>query len=733
MTPPGRPFRADRVWIAALLVAGLAVRLSPWAAVFREGRVFFVDTDDFYHLRRIMTAAANFPGLPMFDPYLGFPSGFPVNWPPLYDFFVGLLTLVAGLGRPSLRLSQTVAALVPPLAGVATLWLFHRAARRICGRRAALWSLAFAAVLPSLVFYTLLGRPDHHCFENFWFMAALLPILKLIAGGGEEPAAAAWAAAAGAAGVLFWLGSVAFSVILFSFAASELAFPRRPGAPPARAFFWLGAAFLLEAALLLPFCAISRWASNGAVLFDAPSAFQPLMLACCGLGTLGLYWRRVRGRGGRTIVVCAAAFLAAAFLAARGVAALALFASAPLPIFESTSEMQPLLAPFGRWGLAYAGSCFGWAFWALPPLAFFFAHEARRDPAKRLVLAWTALMGALALWQTRYAYHLSLPAVLLFGWGAERAALRLAALAAARGLARPRLWGRAVTLALALALLFPALKNVAALPFVAADSLTGDADLIEACAWIRENTPPTRSLWRDEGAPEYGVYSIHNVGNQVAAIAQRPAAAGNMHFLRRQILDSIAFFFMDGAQPAYDFLRARRFRYLLLSDLVHTGVLPLYARLFHRDGYDFAPRPNGGLPLAPRFLDLVYMRLYVFDGSLARLGGRMIAPADHFRLVHESPRENFGVRVYKVFEVVPGARLAGGCRTGVVEASVLVRTNQGRKFVYRNFAVCGKDGRYAMNLPYAGTYSVVCRGLRRSLSVAEREIEAGTSQVLGFD
>jgi len=721
MTPRG-PGRSGSHGAAALVLGGLAVRLSDWAAVFRGGRVLFLDTDDYYHLRRIMAAAQDFPRLPDFDPYLGFPRGFAVNWPALYDRFVGVLTLLVGAGRPDAATSMRVAAFVPPLAGAATLWLFWRAARRLCGEAAALWAVTFAAVLPPLVFYTALGRPDHHCFENFWLLAVLLALLRVLDARDERgrARAAARLAAAGALGALFWIGAVSLASAVFLFVLVELAAARR-GLAPAAAFFWIGAAFLAEAALLLPSGLTSRWGAAGEALFDAPSLFQPLALAAAGFGTWAFHWRRARGwRDARAAAAGAAAFAATALLAARGVGSLARYAAAPLPVFGVFSEMQPLLAPYGRWGPQTLLADFGWTFLLLPPLAFLYARAERRFEA-RLALCWAAVTGALALWQARYGLHFALPAALLLGWGAEKAAARLAPALGARGAAL----ARAAVAAGALLLLAPALRNLAGLALAAPDDVTGSPDLLAACDWLRENTPPTRSLWRDEGPPEYGVYAIHSLGDQVAAIAQRPAAAGDMHFLPEAILDSIRFFFESSPDGAYAFLRERRFRYVLLDDMLHDGTLPMYARLFGLDGFDSAPRPDGGLALAPRVWSLVYPRLYVLDGTRPPGAAASLAPVEHFRLVYESPTERFGVRAYKIFEVVAGARVEGACWGGVVSAETTVRAASGREFVYRDEAACGADRRFRLALPYAGRYALGAGDRRGRLAVSEDDVVSG--------
>ena len=44
--------------------------------------------DASYHARRILWGVANFPHVLQFDPYLNYPSGARVPWPPLYDWLL---------------------------------------------------------------------------------------------------------------------------------------------------------------------------------------------------------------------------------------------------------------------------------------------------------------------------------------------------------------------------------------------------------------------------------------------------------------------------------------------------------------------------------------------------------------------------------------------------------------------------------------------------------------------
>jgi asparagine N-glycosylation enzyme membrane subunit Stt3 len=166
-------------WVTGLLVCAFVLRLAPWSQVFYGGKIFLYDGDDYYHFRRIMVALANAPFLPTFDWYIGYPTGFYCPWPPLYDCMAAWIGMLAGFGGPSREFMMQLVSFIPPLGGVATLGVFYRVCRQVMSDRAALIALALASVWPMFLAYTILGRPDHHCFENFWFVTAALFVMKL--------------------------------------------------------------------------------------------------------------------------------------------------------------------------------------------------------------------------------------------------------------------------------------------------------------------------------------------------------------------------------------------------------------------------------------------------------------------------------------------------------------------------------------------------------------------------
>ena len=66
-----------------------AIRALPYHYVFAKGRVFFIDNDAYYHLRRIVYAVERFPDILVRDPYLGFPESARAIWPPYLDGAIG--------------------------------------------------------------------------------------------------------------------------------------------------------------------------------------------------------------------------------------------------------------------------------------------------------------------------------------------------------------------------------------------------------------------------------------------------------------------------------------------------------------------------------------------------------------------------------------------------------------------------------------------------------------------
>src|SRR6266568_3707254 len=62
-----------------------------------RGELLFLDPDSYDHLRRVTLGLAEFPKIPAFDSYYGYPVGTGQVWSPFFDYLISaLLFLVKG-------------------------------------------------------------------------------------------------------------------------------------------------------------------------------------------------------------------------------------------------------------------------------------------------------------------------------------------------------------------------------------------------------------------------------------------------------------------------------------------------------------------------------------------------------------------------------------------------------------------------------------------------------------
>ena len=103
--------------LIAVIVVAFLMRMLSYASVTANGSITFTGYDDFYHMRRILYTASNFPHSLNFDSYINYPYGFEIGWPPLFDLLGGLLAKILGGGQPDLHTVEFAGALLPVLLG----------------------------------------------------------------------------------------------------------------------------------------------------------------------------------------------------------------------------------------------------------------------------------------------------------------------------------------------------------------------------------------------------------------------------------------------------------------------------------------------------------------------------------------------------------------------------------------------------------------------------------------
>ncbi len=143
----------------------------------------------------------------------------------------------------------------------------------------------------------------------------------------------------------------------------------------------------------------------------------------------------------------------------------------------------------------------------------------------------------------------------------------------------------------------------------------------------------------------------------------------------------------------------------------------------------------------PAFRRLVATRLWLWDGMFGDASGRLAAvglPAlDAFRLLGEagttSPWRAVAVPWAKLFQVVPGARVAARTRPGArVEAWVTLHTNRGRAATFTTHATADAAGVARLRLPYATGLNgaVLATAWRLSDGRATADLPVGAGAVL---
>jgi dolichyl-phosphooligosaccharide-protein glycotransferase len=691
--------------LTPLALFGLAffVRCLPLQSVFlREGIVLF-DPDAYYHMRRIAFSVVNFPKTLSPDAYINHPDGGQPIWTPLFDWCVAALLLPLRSGDDVAALER-VAVFVPPLLGASTVVVLYFVARRHFGIAPATLAGVILALLSGHSWYSQLGFIDHHAAEALAATAMLGAGMRLLANASAvdpqvrlKRRGMLVTGACFGVGLLLWPGML-LHVAIVDLALVGFALTRRERAD-AVAFAWtLAAPHGIALALVAPLALSTRWTEWGPFSPVVLSAFQPWWMAAACLWSLGcaVAWRldrtgRSQARRLLTALALAIALLGASAAAFPGLLAAARdpwdwFAGAD-PFQRSVGESLPLFSHAGGLSLRIAFARLS-AFSLLVPVALLVgALRARRAPRPAPLLLffwWTFALAAATVVQRRFFNSASVGVALLF-------ALSLTASyhALVRRFPRARIPVLAALAVAAIALLLPTLRTHAwdasnlwralhgAPPRLAARTHER-AVIAEMATWIRAHTPDP-SDWLDASAkPAYGILAPWEIGHVLEYQARRPTVSDNFgnDIGSRNYQRALRYFQSDEASAA-ELLEDLSVRYVVTQrDTAFLGAQPppesMAIALFRRDGSLAGPAPA------------VQRHRLIYDS-------KPLSFTSHPR----EPR-------YKVFEFVPGARIVGESAPGArIRATLGVRTNRGRRFVYSALVSAAADGRYALRVPYS--------------------------------
>lgn len=709
----------------ALVLLGL-VALGLRALAFPEvfpghGLVELAIADSAYHARRALFSVVNFPHVLVWDPYLAFPDGAPVRWPPLYDW---LLAAVARLFGDDQATFEHVAAWASPALGALTIVPVYFVGRELGGRRLGLGAAALLALLPVAARTASLGDVDHHAAVALLGATLLVTCLALLRAAASQRSLVGlvvWGALCRGALALTWGGSPLYLAVADGSLLAAAVFARRPRVFPAQAASLLGAAVLVAAWL-------GYAAPEGDAVFTTTNVswFHVLLLlglaaACAAEGLLAEDAGPLARLSLAAVVGLAAggAFLLLFPALRETIVAGFGFVSKADPMAHANPEQKPLffntLRGPGR-PFAVAHLRYGFFAWTIPFAALAVLLRARRPEARATALCvglWLVGFGVLAIAQVRFGSDFA-PV------GAVGFAFLVAAVV--RRARAPEPWSTVLALLLAGVMLAPALWQsyrpaLAALGSERPSGLSWSRSINAFAREVRAATPETAGFFDPSARPEYGVLVLPTFGNVINYQARRPTPVGNFGpYLDREKYDAALRFYRVGSErEGLAIAEALGCRYVMTSSWGGAGPAQLADRLHVWDGVGPEGHPS-----------VEHLRLVV-EGPpggrpMPRSGGRSGAAA------RTAP--------YKLFEIVAGAVLeVRGPPGAAVSAELDLASSLGRRFRYETSAVLGADGRARLRVPYAteplhptralGLYRVRVDPEERRVAVPEEAVRAG--------
>ncbi len=730
--------------IAALAAAAAVVAALAWAPRTATNltvphddaepdRWFTVDPDGLYHARRL--ARLRDEGAPVAerDPYLSFPDGAAIPWPPYYTY---VLAAAVGPGLPRAdgveereRIERAVAR-APRAWAVATAALLALCASRLArAARSGPAAQDGAGLAPALagaivaggtfalarasIWVSALGVGDHHAWISLLVAALTGLFVVALSGPGSARRDPALGAAAGVfAGVALgsWVASLVFVLLLQAALGWMLlrhARAPRPGLVGFGLAFHLAAAATLAPAVLsspwkeqLPWMVVNLSWFHLAHLLLGAAVFVPLLrlpaearafraypwIVAAALGLLGLALAAVDAGPGRGI--------------REGFA----WAGRTNAFMGYVAESQPmwggglggLQAPLDHLGLGalLLAPAWAWAAW----------RALRGDSAlvAPVVLAPVLLFQALV--QRRFADNLAVVGCLLLGW------------AAARCVAAPRcpaLLRRApVAAGLALAFVLAANGPVVAATWPALRAPRGFETVPALAERHRANRDLYRWLGRDAGSPaDRSVLAPWSHGHALEQVADRPTVATNfgLYVGEDAYRDPYRFLLTDDLAAAEQLLVRRRARHVLVTG-AFPETLPIAIEVARPGEAARYLADADGDVAAPGWYACLGARL-LHGGAALDAGGAVASTSvDFLRLVHASPGRVAGMALDPragawpwgyVWEHVPGARLvARGAPGETLRLALDVEYPGGYALRWTGAATVGADGVAELRVPY---------------------------------
>lgn len=563
-------WRARLTWpglCALIALTAVALEYPKIAPLFKAGRVYFDDPDDYTRLVRARAVIEHGPHLIRTMSDINPPAGLESHWTAPMDYLLVAFAKTAGYFIRNGDALAISAAFVPPILGFAYICIMMGLITRVAGQPAAVLGGVLIALTPAWHRAFAFGHPDHHCLLELLFAIALsalaprpqraFPSPFAIAVSGVATGLAAWVAAQG---MLIWLallvGLIGVSVISDRESAVIWSRARRTWAVSAAAVIAIG--HLVENAprfnaatldkISLPFVMIATLAAVIPRFTSSPApatrrggpaklntrSLAPFAIACLG---------------------CAIWFFAVRH---------ALFSNLSSPEFfrwhATVAELQPLFTHAGgQWSLGKLHALIGYLPYALPLLLVPFTRDKSLPAPFRITCGLFApMLAALTILQVRWLDHFNLFVVPVVAIGL----IRLGEVSI-----HPRhnsLFAAALVLAL---IALPAAKTI----------VTRTPSGQQAARVMLDRTAHVANVIRDydrrEPSPMTGtILSEEGDGPMLLYETRRPIIAAPYHRALTGIVESAAFFSERDPIEARRRLDRLNVRYIVVPVRVHEQL-----------------------------------------------------------------------------------------------------------------------------------------------------------------
>lgn len=159
----------------AVIISFYLRAIVPWGSVFVGDKVVFSsESDAWYHMMLAKSTVLNLHRT-FYDPLTNFPNGTSIHFGPFQDWAIALISLVLGLGHPSMHTVDVVGAFWPVIMGILLIFPVYFIGKEIGGKSCGLMAALLIALLPGQLFSrTTLGFSDHHSSEALLSTTAVL-------------------------------------------------------------------------------------------------------------------------------------------------------------------------------------------------------------------------------------------------------------------------------------------------------------------------------------------------------------------------------------------------------------------------------------------------------------------------------------------------------------------------------------------------------------------------------